>query len=204
MLKSGYIIGSPEDQAALKRQLDYLYTRKGLKVVGSIGRQAMYSHFEWCAQPLSLRYRNDPVSSRRDIGVITPNRFTSDSDARYHGFELDSDLNTYFNKYTPRPSLRINTEVKRQILPLHETVIRACTRYLDGMPVRTLKVGTQLLFDRLVHASLSSWDREDQAVYDQKLADFEAFAESIRQEHPVEFPDQELCRPFEEAIALYE
>lgn len=176
-------------------------------VIGSMGRQAMYSELGWNPAPLALRHMNNADQPLRDIDIITPRRPVKDEDwCGPHPIDLGLTLDIFDVTDYRSPALygpRGDEEARR--FPLHVEVIKRRRRSLGGAPIGTFLVGTHLLFEQLV-AAREAYCHDDQAAtaaYTPALEEFARFADSIRETHPNEFLPNELYQPFHDAIAAY-
>lgn len=191
-----YFTGPPKVRDAFADQAATLYERyESVVVVGSIGRQAIYGHYEYDgAPPLPLvvpgvRWYESPL---RDFDLVMPygqtERYRVLNGTGRHPVDLRAGM-VLNHPGGNRVGLEGST------LPVDPEVFRPYTRYveMDGysVPFRTFSAGTQYCIDGLARMPGQTGDK-----YTRAREQFARFASELRHDYPDEFLPPKMYEPF--------
>jgi hypothetical protein len=190
-----YITGEASDLEAFDIQARAIHEQWRRAVfVGSIGRAALYGHFEWQMEPLPLRRSTHEL---RDFDLLLAGRLKNNSlCGSPHSLGRDMDEYVHMQHRASVAELCGEDENGYFALEAPKELFAARTRRLGATPIRTLRIGVHQQIERIAHPIAGYEDPK----YDVSRAEFDTFAEAMRPLHPNEFPSDEQLAPLVELV----
>lgn len=211
MLDLNYFSGKIEDRVAAQEQLVRLSRRRNVAIIGAFGRAIMYQTFGYTpAAPLAVRLSPGKTGLRPIEAFYIGH--AKDDPRGPHEVNFDASLNFFdLGLSVDRPALWAESTTGSRKLPVDPAVVEPVTRGVAPHKLKTLRIGTHLLLERMLAASHVPENPDAGVVHPEAfpetyqehrdgLAEFTAFADSMREDHPGEFNTAEQEAPFETVI----